>query len=509
MSGHLALLSGARAGTREPLGGNFMSIGRHPTCDVRFDPERDLDVSSRHAVLFLKEGRWHLRDLGSTNGTYVNGTRITGERALADGDILRFGASGPEARYSEREAASTDRRTDGREDGRTEGRNDGTTEGRNDGPTERRTDGTTEGWTDVPTDRRTDEPADLPVTLESAEPESALPAPGTTTRVRIEVARKTRTLRNVATVLGVLAVAALGGWLWQRRQAAAEITRQRLAYLAKVDSLLYTVGAMQIDVTAMRAALDSARGETSRLRDLLAETGSDPAAAARLRREIDASIFRQQQIVAAATLDGDAIAAANRNALAVVLAESDDGRTFSATGFAVRTTAGDGLVVTNRHAVTGPNGEAATRLGVIFNGSAQNFKAEVIATHPTLDVALLRVTVAGGVPIVKGLAWREPPLRVGDPAVVMGFPLGLDLAMGGDWQQVGISATLNTGTASRVLPELLQLDGYGAEGSSGSPVFDREGLVVGVLYGGEPESNGRIIYAVPVKAVLELLDRIQ
>jgi pSer/pThr/pTyr-binding forkhead associated (FHA) protein/S1-C subfamily serine protease len=477
MSGHLAILSGARAGARDPLGGNFVSIGRHPTCDIRFDPERDLDVSSRHAVLFLKEGHWHLRDLGSTNGTYVNGTRITGERALAEGDVIRFGATGPEARFVSRDDISTDRR------------NDGTTE---------RT---------VPIDGAPG--PEVPGTVEQPEPEPALPLEGTTTRVRIEVARNTRTLRNVAAVLGVLAVAALGGWLWQRRQAAAEITRQRLAYLAKVDSLLYTVGAMQIDVAAMRAALDSARGETSRLRDLLAKSGSDPATAARLRRELDASIFRQQQIVAAATLDGDAIAAANRNALAIVLAETGDGRTFSATGFAVRTTAGDGLIVTNRHAVTGPNGEAASRLGVIFNGSAQNFKAVVLATHPTLDVALLKVAVDGGVPIVKGLAWREPPLRVGDPAVVMGFPLGLDLAMGGDWQQVGISATLNTGTASRVLPELLQLDGYGAQGSSGSPVFDRDGMVVGVLYGGEPESNGRIVYAVPVGAVLELLDRIQ
>lgn len=482
MSGHLALLSGARAGAREPLGGTFMSIGRHPTCDVRFDPERDLDVSSRHAVLFLKEGHWQLRDLGSTNGTYVNGTRITGERPLAEGDVIRFGPTGPEARFSLREE-------EGRKDGRTEGRHDGTAE---------RT---------VAINGPAVEP--VPNTVEQPEPEPSLPAPGTTTRVRIEVAKQTRTLRNVATVLGILAMAALGGWLWQRRQAAAEMTRQRLAYLAKVDSLLYTVGAMQIDVTAMRSALDSARGETSRLRDLLAEAGSDPAAAAQLRREIDASIFRQQQIVAAATLDGAAIAAANRNALAVVLAEMGDGRIFSATGFAVRTTAGDGLIVTNRHSVTGSDGEAANRLGVIFNGSAQNFKTEVIATHPTLDVALLKVTVAGGVPIVKGLAWREPPLRVGDPAVVMGFPLGLDLAMGGDWQQVGISATLNTGTTSRVLPELLQLDGYGAQGSSGSPVFDRDGMVVGVLYGGEPESNGRIVYAVPVKAVLELLDRVQ
>jgi hypothetical protein len=73
--------------------------------------------------------------------------------------------------------------------------------------------------------------------------------------------------------------------------------------------------------------------------------------------------------------------------------------------------------------------------------------------------------------------------------------------MGGDWQQVGISATLNTGTAARVLPELLQLDGYGAQGRWG-PVFDR-GNGRGVLCGGEYESNGRIVYAVPVKAVLE------
>jgi hypothetical protein len=37
-------------------------------------------------------------------------------------------------------------------------------------------------------------------------------------------------------------------------------------------------------------------------------------------------------------------------------------------------------------------------------------------------------------------------------------------------------------------------------------VFDRRGEVVAVVYGGEPESAGRIIYAVPSSAVLRLLD---
>ena len=47
-------------------------------------------VSSHHADLYLEAGRYHLRDSGSTNGTYVNGTQIT-DAILRHGDELRFG----------------------------------------------------------------------------------------------------------------------------------------------------------------------------------------------------------------------------------------------------------------------------------------------------------------------------------------------------------------------------------------------------------------------------------
>ena len=50
---------------------------------------------------------------------------------------------------------------------------------------------------------------------------------------------------------------------------------------------------------------------------------------------------------------------------------------------------------------------------------------------------------------------------------------------------------------SKTLPENVQLDAYAAQGSSGSPVFDARGLVVGVLFGAAAESGGRIIYTVP------------
>jgi S1-C subfamily serine protease len=58
-------------------------------------------------------------------------------------------------------------------------------------------------------------------------------------------------------------------------------------------------------------------------------------------------------------------------------------------------------------------------------------------------------------------------------------------------------STLSIATVSKVLAETLQLDAYAAEGSSGSAVFDARGFVVGVLYGGQTESHGRIVYAVP------------
>ncbi len=63
-------------------------IGRDPVSDVVVsDPE----VSRRHARIFLQEGSFHIEDLRSTNGTYVNGRRINDRTRLASGDILDFG----------------------------------------------------------------------------------------------------------------------------------------------------------------------------------------------------------------------------------------------------------------------------------------------------------------------------------------------------------------------------------------------------------------------------------
>jgi pSer/pThr/pTyr-binding forkhead associated (FHA) protein len=56
-------------------------------------PLNDQNVSRQHAEIAPARGAYVVRDLGSTNGTMVNGTRIGGEQRLSDGDILSFGST--------------------------------------------------------------------------------------------------------------------------------------------------------------------------------------------------------------------------------------------------------------------------------------------------------------------------------------------------------------------------------------------------------------------------------
>lgn len=78
-------------GIMKPLGGGDpipllkeeLTIGRRPTCDIRLDFE---NVSGKHCVLRFIKGVWHVRDLGSTNGTTVNGQRLDHEASVLPED---------------------------------------------------------------------------------------------------------------------------------------------------------------------------------------------------------------------------------------------------------------------------------------------------------------------------------------------------------------------------------------------------------------------------------------
>ena len=95
MSLVLQITSGSRAGQRAEFTKPIVMAGRHPESDLRFNAQADLDVSTRHAEFRCGQRGWSVNDLGSTNGTWVNGKRITAQREIRVGDVITFGAQGP------------------------------------------------------------------------------------------------------------------------------------------------------------------------------------------------------------------------------------------------------------------------------------------------------------------------------------------------------------------------------------------------------------------------------
>jgi len=75
-------------GRRLALGAQPVSVGRLPECTI---PLPDPNVSRRHCEVRASGSSFIVVDLGSTNGTKVNGARIQGEHTLADGDVVSVG----------------------------------------------------------------------------------------------------------------------------------------------------------------------------------------------------------------------------------------------------------------------------------------------------------------------------------------------------------------------------------------------------------------------------------
>jgi predicted component of type VI protein secretion system len=80
--------SGPNAGKAYPLEGAELTVGRDPSNPVSIN---DGEISRRHAKLSWKGASYVLEDLGSTNGSFVNGTRLSAPLALKPGDAVSFG----------------------------------------------------------------------------------------------------------------------------------------------------------------------------------------------------------------------------------------------------------------------------------------------------------------------------------------------------------------------------------------------------------------------------------
>lgn len=76
---------------RIPVSGEKLTLGKDEANDICI--ANDPSVSHLHMVLERYGASWVVRDLGSSNGTYLNGERILGEKQLRDGDELKIGST--------------------------------------------------------------------------------------------------------------------------------------------------------------------------------------------------------------------------------------------------------------------------------------------------------------------------------------------------------------------------------------------------------------------------------
>lgn len=448
MSAELRVLSGARAGTVLPIARDAIA-GRRPDCDLRFDPEQDRAVSGRHALIGRRaSGRWFVRDMGSTNGTYVNDQRIE-EAELQTGDRIMFGWQGPVVEFIVLDA---------------------------------------------------DAAGEAVATV--AQP--ALSATGTH-RVLAENVR----LRAVAGGLIVLLVVVIGVAVWSGARQRAALERERASLQATVDSALAAAGdalrRLAGEREELRLALEQSQSEARQVRDRLqsAVRSPDTSNVPDLRRQLQTVLAALERQQLAASLDFDAIERAARRAVAVIWVENANGQVAVGTAFAIRP---DATLLTNRHIVLDAQGRPPRRVGIQFADSDQVWPARILRVADAVDLAIVKVdNIRGQVPTVRAINQRTDTLAAGVPVAWMGFPLGgetwpQDARTGRIARPLGAVGVITaTGSAG------YEIQGYGAAGLSGSPVLDANGEVIAILYGGSRGATGQVLHAIPASEAIRLI----
>ncbi|MBI5105823.1 MAG: trypsin-like peptidase domain-containing protein [Solirubrobacterales bacterium] len=172
------------------------------------------------------------------------------------------------------------------------------------------------------------------------------------------------------------------------------------------------------------------------------------------------------------------------------------------TGFVVDK---DGTIVTNAH-VVGDSTEVVVR----FNDRADPVRAEVAGTDPSSDLAVLRVD-PGDAPQLRVLTFADSDrVRVGDAAVAIGYPLGLDrTATAGIVSGLGREIEAPNGFT---IEKVIQTDAPINPGNSGGPLIDARGRVIGVnsqIATAGSQGNVGIGFAVPSNTVREVVPQLK
>jgi putative serine protease PepD len=175
----------------------------------------------------------------------------------------------------------------------------------------------------------------------------------------------------------------------------------------------------------------------------------------------------------------------------------------SGTGFLIDR---DGTIVTNAH-VVGDAGQVRVR----FDDDASPVSARVVGTDPSSDLAVLDVDASAADGVTPLALAASDTVEVGDAAIAIGFPLGLDRTATAGIVS-GLEREIEAPNGFRI-DEVIQTDAPINPGNSGGPLLDAKGRVIGVnsqiATSGAGGGNVGIGFAVPSDTVREIVPRLQ
>lgn len=160
-----------------------------------------------------------------------------------------------------------------------------------------------------------------------------------------------------------------------------------------------------------------------------------------------------------------------------------------------------GYIVTNAHVVANRNKKTVTTL---FNDGSQE-EAQVLWEDPNLDLAILKVKEGKNLPSVD--LGDSDKIAIGEPAIAIGNPLGLDLQRS---VTKGIISGLNRSVGSgegTYIDGLIQTDASINEGNSGGPLFNSRGQVIGINTAKISSAEG-LGFSIPINTLKPILDQV-
>ena len=327
-------------------------------------------------------------------------------------------------------------------------------------------------------------------------------------------ARQMRVLRRLSLLTAVALAAVVGGFLVNQQRQRPAWERERIQTQARIDgaravsdtSAYAREGQDEVPAAAPRPPQKQAREASTR--QTRPEIREDSVPIVPLRRQLPALAAALDGQRLAAALDLRAIQRANRSAVAMIYVETEEGEVSTATAFTVRT---DATLLTSRHVVAGAEGrQRVRRMAIQFSDSEQVWPARLLMVSNEWDLALVKVdNIVGEVPTIRSLNLRSDTITRGSPVALIGLALGGDVSASDPPRPRTAKPLVGTGVVHAISPARIEVQGFGAAGASGSPIFDANGEVIAILFGGRRGASGQRVFGVPATAAAEFLRRLR